>query len=426
MEGSGEQLKCISCRVIFNELEELKDHFRSELHRFNLKRKVLNLPPVTQQVFDKKIAAEAAKLQETDKTEFYCKGCKKSLGSRNTYEQHLRSKAHERKEAKNRKRQEANNVREKGEPGMGEGGEMVNQDEMQSDEKDKGKCCAQEEDAPSGDDATTPTTLSTSPAADGAEKSTPTHSVKECVFCNHRSRSLEKNVSHMAAEHGLFIPDVEYLVDVQGFVQYLIERITELNVCLYCRPFRQFSSTNAVQDHMRSVGHCKLRYEEDVDQAEVEEFYDFSMTYEAYVEKLVEADGNGVAGEVAEDATGGEGTSEESALALYDDTGEKIDPIILSLEKQARERIKLADHGHELHVNGKIIGHRDYAVYYAQRSRPHQPRVVKHYKALGYKTKTREEFHTIRAKRLERAQKHHMQLGVKGNKLFKPRLQVLF
>jgi hypothetical protein len=46
-------------------------------------------------------------------------------------------------------------------------------------------------------------------------------SVEECLFCPHASDSLEKNVKHMTTAHSFFIPDVEYLVDLEGFISYL-------------------------------------------------------------------------------------------------------------------------------------------------------------------------------------------------------------
>jgi len=44
---------------------------------------------------------------------------------------------------------------------------------------------------------------------------------EECLFCPHVSDTLEKNIEHMTVEHSFFIPDVEYLVDFEGFISYL-------------------------------------------------------------------------------------------------------------------------------------------------------------------------------------------------------------
>ena len=46
-------------------------------------------------------------------------------------------------------------------------------------------------------------------------------SVKDCLFCPHHSSSLMKNVAHMTKVHSFFIPDIEYLSDLKGLIQYL-------------------------------------------------------------------------------------------------------------------------------------------------------------------------------------------------------------
>lgn len=45
--------------------------------------------------------------------------------------------------------------------------------------------------------------------------------IEECLFCRKISKSLVSNVKHMTAEHNFYIPDVDYLVDMEGLVTYL-------------------------------------------------------------------------------------------------------------------------------------------------------------------------------------------------------------
>jgi pre-60S factor REI1 len=45
--------------------------------------------------------------------------------------------------------------------------------------------------------------------------------VEQCLFCTHSSESLEANVAHMTSSHSFFIPDIEYLVDLDGLISYL-------------------------------------------------------------------------------------------------------------------------------------------------------------------------------------------------------------
>lgn len=46
-------------------------------------------------------------------------------------------------------------------------------------------------------------------------------SIKDCLFCSHHSSSLMKNVAHMTKVHSFFIPDIEYLSDLKGLIEYL-------------------------------------------------------------------------------------------------------------------------------------------------------------------------------------------------------------
>ena len=38
---------CISCHVAFKEANIQREHYKTDWHRYNLKRKVVELPPVT-------------------------------------------------------------------------------------------------------------------------------------------------------------------------------------------------------------------------------------------------------------------------------------------------------------------------------------------------------------------------------------------
>jgi len=48
-------LRCPTCNMEFADIQTLKDHYRSDLHRYNLKRKMVKLPPVTLEQFQQKI-----------------------------------------------------------------------------------------------------------------------------------------------------------------------------------------------------------------------------------------------------------------------------------------------------------------------------------------------------------------------------------
>ena len=47
----------------------------------------------------------------------------------------------------------------------------------------------------------------------------------EGIFCSHSSRDLEHNVIHMTERHSFFLPDAEYLTDLEGMMAYLGEKV---------------------------------------------------------------------------------------------------------------------------------------------------------------------------------------------------------
>jgi pre-60S factor REI1 len=112
-----------------------------------------------------------------------------------------------------------------------------------------------------------------------------------------RLTSVHSNVDHMVQAHSFFIPDFEFLTDLEGLILYLGEKLSVANLCLYCNgKGRGFHTLEAVRGHMVSKGHCKILYEDGAD-LEIAEFYDFSETWEdvddedAVLEEGEDADG---------------------------------------------------------------------------------------------------------------------------------------
>lgn len=170
---------------------------------------------------------------------------------------------------------------------------------------------------------------------------------------------MQKNLSHMAKEHSFFIHDIEYLVDIEGMMQYLCEKVHVAYCCVYCEKI--FRSAEAAKHHMVSLSHCKLRDEED----EIIDFYDYSSTWEG----------------VDSDATLSSDSGNQLAI---------IDPV--------RSKVAtLEPSGYSLHlpISGKTAVHRDMVMYYNQRYRPQDTRdsvvinkLMNRYRLLGWKSST--------------------------------------
>ena len=53
---------CITCRVAFADAEVQRNHYKTDWHRYNLKRKIAELPPVTADNFKERVLAQRAQV----------------------------------------------------------------------------------------------------------------------------------------------------------------------------------------------------------------------------------------------------------------------------------------------------------------------------------------------------------------------------
>ncbi|KAF5004879.1 hypothetical protein FDECE_8661 [Fusarium decemcellulare] len=91
---------------------------------------------------------------------------------------------------------------------------------------------------------------------------------EECLFCNRTSSDFEENLAHMHQAHSLIIPFQSSLaVDLQTLVWFLHMVIFSYRECICCG--RRRRTTEAVQQHMTSMGHCRFNVTE-----EMSELYD--------------------------------------------------------------------------------------------------------------------------------------------------------
>lgn len=86
---------CITCRVAFRDAEMQRAHYKTDWHRYNLRRKVADMAPVTAEGFQERVRAQRAVAEEESKgTATYCTVCSKKFATFNAYENHLKSRRH--------------------------------------------------------------------------------------------------------------------------------------------------------------------------------------------------------------------------------------------------------------------------------------------------------------------------------------------
>lgn len=442
---------CITCRVAFADGDLQRTHYKTDWHRYNLKRKVADLSAVTADTFQQKVLAQKEKVEDEGKPqEETCTICSKHFSNHNQYDNHIQSKKHKENAAKQEARQnsQVNKLNKNNNKNMSDKRLLKDQVNMEikskmeaeaqegSDERHSGSQAGaqggsderlsggQAEAQRGGDERVTDSPAGAqggsdkrhsgkSAAADKMDISDEeddsdaescdsweenTIGLEECLFCSHISSSLEDNSKHMTVKHGFFIPDVEYLTDLEGLIAYLGEKVGIGHLCLWCNEKgKAFHSLQAVQKHMMDKGHCKMLHDGDV-LFEYADFYDYRPSYPDY--------------QPLEGATGGG----EEAMDVQDE--EEVKPVDLSCD------------GYELVLpSGSTVGHRSLQKYYRQ-NLPHRKelvttksvltKVLAQYKALGWTGATGE----VAKKRvkdlgfIQRLKSHHYtKIGVRANML---------
>ena len=263
--------KCNTCRAAFPTVERVKEHYRSEWHVLNSKRRANGLPPLTRDEFKvvapkrKVVAKQAAQPPlptESENTKGVDDSAPADVGGSTA---------------------EGAAIEERLEKGVEE--DIVEVEEL-----------------PIGPNVS--------------------------IFDNKEFETTDDCIEYMASKFGFFIPDVEYLVDLDGLLTYLGEKVKLGGICLYCQ--KQMRPGRPCQSHMISTSHCKIAFEEEIDLDEYEDFYDYTSSYE--------------------DMPVGE-------------NGEIVE-----------RSIELNKMGELVLLDGRTVGHRAFRVYYKQHFKPEEAR----------------------------------------------------
>ncbi|CAI5738704.1 unnamed protein product [Peronospora destructor] len=185
---------------------------------------------------------------------------------------------------------------------------------------------------------------------------------EDCIFCTHQAADFDASLDHMLKEHGFFIPDVEFLVDPEGLIKYLAEKVKVGFYCLYCNgKGKTFRSHQDVQKHMTSLSHCKLRYD-DVDVDELLEFYDFEAQYAPSKKSVIAAK------EEIEWETDSDASIDSDEEVVDQEMEEEGD------DENDENTIGVSETGELVLTNGRHLGRREFRRYYKQHFRPDETR----------------------------------------------------
>lgn len=262
---------CNNCGLAFTSGEDQRQHMKTEWHRYNLKRRVAKLPPISEAMFNEKVANV---------------GAEDGNGADDTANHDL-SKKEKRKKAKaallEKKKQLLDLARKRiagkgGEVKITEDGKLIIiQKPIGNEQKKLEEGITKDEEVLMGDNAHLSAEQMQEKIMEDKIKNKVDIPTNVCMFCGIESENLESNIEHMQKKHGFYIPEQKFLVDKKGLIEYLGEKIGLGNICLTCN--YQGKSLESIRQHMLAKDHCKIPYDTEDEQLEISKFYDFSSSY---------------------------------------------------------------------------------------------------------------------------------------------------
>lgn len=345
---------CNTCCLGFETSELQRTHMKCDWHRYNLKRRVADLPPVSESGFNGKMQ------QMSESTE--------GDGSKDKVLTKKEQKRKEKAALLEKKRQLLEVARQNMLKAMQDQQKKAESEGIMTVEEPLPIPVIQPKDFALTEEEREEAEMTPDQLAEKlmAEKISNKVDIPTnvCLFCNHNQKEkhlstfkdMEENIDHMFKCHGFYIPEQKYLVNKEGLIEYMGEKIGLGNVCIVCN--YQGRNLQAVRSHMLSKRHCRIPYESTDDKLEISEFYDFSSTYQNYKKPetvIISADDVSAAGE--EDGEWEDVTDEEG-----DVEGDGV---------EIPEEEYLYNDGMALHLpTGIKVGHRSLQRYFNQVIKP--------------------------------------------------------
>jgi pre-60S factor REI1 len=226
---SKKSMICNHCMYDCKTYENMREHYRSEFHKYNLNRVTMNLNTLTHQEYLKKkeiyqktyeaankLNQKQAELNTTSSVEHKCESCRKSFASLNKLNEHLASKSHKKNE------------------------ELFNQNKANPAVQPQGNKNTQEEELTAIDD------------------------IKICLFCNKKNENIENNIIHMINTHKFEVPFIHCIKSYKGLLELLAKKIFKYGACMNCDT-QKFKNYKALQNHMFDKQHTAVN-EEDLEE----------------------------------------------------------------------------------------------------------------------------------------------------------------
>jgi pre-60S factor REI1 len=346
-------MMCNHCLYVSKTYEEMKEHYKSEFHKYNLNRVTMNLAPLSFEDYKRKKEFFTKKMEEKKKIEenlksqsinLYCDVCNKKFNSRKKLDEHLISKTH----LKNKNKKEEDKKEENNE---------ISTSSKENENKNK------EPEKTTLDDVTI------------------------CLFCNIKNENLKENMYHMVKKHKLDVPFVLYIKSYTDLLKLLAKKIFTYHACLTCDT-QKFESIRSLQSHMLAKNHTKIN-DKDLDEF-LFKYYDLKKLLhikDRNIRRSREFKILSLRARVAKELKEKNLEGDDEWEEVKSDEDEDYEPMTLP-------------NGELLLQDGTTLGSKDYKIYYKQKFH------VNKYESLQKAHKERNKERNLRLKRRDQLRKN--------------------
>lgn len=286
--SSGTLFTCNSCVIQFKTSDQQRYHMKTEWHRYNLKRRVAQLSPITAEEFAEKLQISEMEMGSRKFDEFGFEILKPLDDSDS--KPHHHSKGHhghhhtksDVSEAESIVSDRISEVPTKQKTRSDSISSKISHLTIDSQDTntDYGESSVSEYNFTSDSNygSTEEEIDSQTEATSDSDSDLEDIALTECIYCGASNKDIERNVKHMFSKHGLYIPERSYLVDLPGLLTFIMDTVAIDHLCFCCN--FEGSSLESIRAHMNSKRHCRLPYETGKERALFAEFYDFTSLEE--------------------------------------------------------------------------------------------------------------------------------------------------
>ncbi|SOV74113.1 zinc finger protein, putative [Plasmodium sp. gorilla clade G3] len=281
---------CHTCNIQIYNYSFFRYHFKSEWHKYNLKRKLLNLHSVNEYVFNEK-------LKNLKKNEDHHENQKKD--KRENKGSHL---SHKKRNGSNKKKKEKNitnfnNVNNNNHHHISYNennynchitkcnndiNEHINNTNICSTTNKNYKKKKNNNNNNNNNHISSNNIKYATKENVLLTKNVKYDNPAVCFFDNRIFNSIEENIKHMNDTYTFYIPDLKYVTNVKKILLTIGKKIYEENICIYC--FKYAKCVKSLQAHMICKSHTKL-HTNFMDY--IQKYYDFSKTYVDLLNKYI-------------------------------------------------------------------------------------------------------------------------------------------